>query len=60
MLLTKPIPGLQALRYEGLATQKKPIIPGFPSPYCGRGFKPMSTLILKTLLPYSDETGKIQ
>jgi len=51
MPLAKPIRGLQALRNEGLATLKQPIIPGFPSPSCGRGFKPMSTLILKTLLP---------
>jgi len=38
MPLAKPMRGLQALRNEGLATLKQPIIPGFPSPSCGRGF----------------------
>jgi hypothetical protein len=52
MPLAKPMHGLQALRYEGLATLKHPVIPGFPSPSCGRGFKPLATLILVTLLHF--------
>jgi len=38
MPLAKPLLGLQALRYEGIATLKQPIIPGFPSNPCFDGF----------------------
>jgi len=38
MPLAKPMLGLQALRNEGMATLKHPIIPEFPSPSFGRRF----------------------